>query len=59
MTLEEGIKILKKSMECHDRKVCGITEGCEECPLYVDKDSEYEAHKVLLQNIKTEAGDEK
>lgn len=52
MTIEEVIKTLEKSMECHDRKVCGITEDCEECPLYVDKDTEYEAYKVLLEHLK-------
>lgn len=52
MTKEEAIKTLEKSMECHDRKVCGITETCEECPLYTDKDMEYEAHKVLLECLK-------
>lgn len=52
MTKEEAIKTLEKSMECHDRKVCGITETCEECPLYADKDAEYEAHKVLLECLK-------
>lgn len=54
MTREEAIKTLEKSMECHDRKVCGITEDCEECPLYADKDAEYEAHKVLLKHFKQE-----
>ena len=52
MTKEEAIKTLEKSMECHDRKVCGITEDCDECPLYADKDMEYEAHKVLLECLK-------
>lgn len=52
MTREEAINTLKKSMKCHDRKVCGITEDCEECPLYADKDAEYEAHKVLLKCLK-------
>ena len=54
MTKEEAIKTLEKSMKCHDRKVCGITEDCEECPLYADKDAEYEAHKVLLKHFKQE-----
>ena len=48
--IKRAIDILNKSMECHDRKVCGLAETCEECPLYVDKDTEYEAHKVLLEN---------
>ena len=52
MKKEEAIKTLEKSMECHDRKVCGITEDCDECPLYADKDMEYEAHKVLLECLK-------
>lgn len=54
MTEAEAIKTLEKSMECHDRKVCGITEDCDECPLYADKDAEYEAHKVLLKHFKQE-----
>ena len=51
MIKEEAIEIIKKSMECHDRKVCGIAETCEECPYYTNKDMEYEAHKILLEYI--------
>ena len=54
MTKEEAIEKIKKSMECHDRKVCGLAETCEECPLYVDKDTEYEAHKVLIKALSQE-----
>lgn len=48
MTKEEGLEVIKKSMECHDREVCDLAENCEGCSLYVDKNTEYEAHKVLL-----------
>ena len=51
MTREETLEKIKKSMECHDRKVCGLAETCEECPLYVDKDTEYEAHKMLIKAL--------
>lgn len=51
MTKEEAIEIITKSMECHDRDTCGLAETCEECPLYTNKDMEYEAHKVLLEVI--------
>ena len=54
MTREEAIEKIKKSMECHDRKVCGLAETCEECPLYVDKDTEYEAHRVLIKALSQE-----
>ncbi len=54
MTKEEGLEVIKKSMECHDRKVCDLAEDCEDCPLYVDKDTEYEAHKVLLPLLSKE-----
>lgn len=54
MTKEKALEKIKKSMECHDRKVCGLAETCEECPLYVDKDTEYEAHKVLIKALSQE-----
>ena len=52
MTKEEAIDKIEKSMECHDRRVCDLAETCDECPLYIDKDTEYEAHKVLLEVLK-------
>ena len=54
MSREEALEKIKKSMECHDRKVCGLAETCEECPMYVDKDTEYEAHKVLISALSQE-----
>ena len=54
MTREEALEKIKKTMECHDRKVCGLAETCEECPMYVDKDTEYEAHKVLISALSQE-----
>jgi len=55
MTREEAKEKITKSMECHDRKVCGLAETCEECPLYVDKDTEYEAHKILISALEQQS----
>ena len=48
MTKEEAINILNKSTECYSTKVCTMAETCDECPLYVSKDEEYEAHKIAI-----------